>query len=539
MAIERWRPRTSHTRQEEALLRRLRKTRKLFAFLRDHRHELFDEKFQAELAAMYRNTGAGAQPVVPALMAMALLLQSYHGVSDHEAVELTVVDLRWQMVLDRLGSAEPAFAQSTLVEFRDRLVHNDMDRRLLERTVELARRTKAFDWKKLPKDLRVAIDSSPLEGAGRVEDTVNLLGHAARKLVLCAADLLDWPFEKIATAAGIPLLLGSSVKRELDIEWSDPDAKAQAIDTLARQIDSLEAWLREKLPEEIKKPPLKEHINTLAQIRTQDLEPDPSGGGKTRIRQGVAFDRRVSIEDPEMRHGRKSKSKRFNGYKRHLALDLDTDLIVAGAITAANRPEEAAAPLLKADIESTKRRIAELHIDRGYIASSVVPEVLADGGEVLCKPWVPRNGKRFTKGDFKINMRDMTITCPAGEVECIDLGADVEFDAQACDHCTLRAQCTNAARGSGRSVTIADNERLQHRLRKLMATARGRKRLRERIPVEHSLAHLGRRQGRRARYCGSRKNLFDLRRAAAVQNLETIHRRLAAGGTTANQKAAG
>lgn len=539
MAIDRWRPRQGHTKQEEALLRRLRKTRKLFAFLRDCRHELFDDAFQAELESMYRDTGAGSDPTKPALLAMALLLQSYHRVSDAEAVELTVVDLRWQMVLDRLGSAESAFAQDTLREFRERLIRTDMDRRLLERTVEFARRTKAFDWRKLPKDLRVAIDSSPLEGAGRVEDTINLLGHAARKVVLCAADLLGWTPEKVATAAGIPVLLESSVKKALDLEWSDPDAKAQAINTLAGQIASLEAWLREKLPEELKEPPLKEHVDTLVQIRTQDLEPDPSGGGKTRIRQGVAAERRVSIEDPDMRHGRKSKTKLFNGYKRHIALDLDTDLIVAGALTPANRPEEEAAPALKADIDSMKRRIAELHIDRGYIASPIVSELIADGGEVICKPWVPRNGKLFSKTDFKINMRDMTITCPAGEVERIDLGADVEFDAQACDRCPLRAQCTTAAPGTGRSVTIADNERLQHRLRKLVATPRGRERLRQRIPVEHSLAHVGRRQGRRARYRGTRKNLFDLRRTSAVQNLETIDRRLTAAESATNRRAAG
>lgn len=528
MAISPWQPRQRYTKQEEALLRRLRKTRKLFAFLRDHRLELFDDAFQAELATMYRDTGAGKAPAPPALLAMAVLLQCYHGVSDAEAVELTVVDLRWQMVLDRLGCGEPAFAQDTLREFRDRLIRTEMDRRLLERTVEFARRTKAFDWRKLPKDLRVAIDSSPLEGAGRVEDTINLLAHAARQVVLCVADLLDWPFEKVAAAAGIPLLLESSAKRALDLEWSDPDAKERAVDTVARQIEALETWIRQKLPEAIKQPPLKEHVDTLVQIRTQDLEPDPSGGGKTRIKQGVAAERRVSIEDPDMRHGRKSKSKRFNGYKRHIALDLDTDLVVAAALTPANRPEEEAAPVLKADIESAKRRIAELHVDRGYIASPAVADVIADGGEVICKPWVPRNGKLFSKADFKINMRDMTITCPAGEVERIDLGADVEFDAKACDRCPLRAQCTKAALGNGRSVTIADNERLQHRLRKLMATPSGRERLRQRIPVEHALAHLGRRQGRRARYCGTRKNLFDVRRAAAVQNLETIDRRLAA-----------
>ena len=538
MAIERWCPRSGYTKQEEALLHLLRKERKLFAFLRRHRHELFDDAFQAELAAMYRDTGAGADPVVPALMAMALLLQSYCGVSDHEARVLTVADLRWQMVLDRLGATEPAFAQSTQVDFRNRLIRHDMDRRLLERTVELARRTKEFDWRKLPKDLRVAIDSSPLEGAGRVEDTINLLGHAARNVAICAAELLGWTVEKVATAAGIPVLLESSVKKALDVEWSDPDGKAQALDTLARQIESLEAWVRQKLPAEMKKPPLKEHVETLTQIRAQDLEPDPSGGGKTRIREGVAAERRVSIEDPDMRHGRKSKSKLFNGYKRHVALDLDTNLILAGALLPANRPEAEAAPALKADIDRMKRRIAEAHLDRGYIASPIVDEVLADGGEVICKPWVPRNGKLFTKADFKINMRDMTITCPAGEVERIDLGADVEFDADACDHCPLRAKCTSAALATGRSVTIADNERLQHRLRKLVATPRGRERLRERIPVEHSLAHIGRRQGRRARYRGTRKNLFDLRRTAAVQNLETIDRRLTVAESATRRRAA-
>jgi len=526
VSIERWQPRQGYTRQEEVLLRRLRRTKKLFAFLRDSRHELFDDLFQAELETMYRDTGAGIEAVPPALLAMVVLMQSYLGVSDAEAVELSVVDLRWQMVLDRLGYDEPPFAQGTLAGFRERLIRSDMDRRLLERTVEFAKRTRAFDWRKLPKQLRVAVDSSPLEGAGRVEDTINLLAHAARKVVMCAADLLGWPVEKVALAAGIPVLLEESVKKALDLEWSDPRAKTQAVARLARQIDSLEAWLRLRLPEEISKPPLQGHVETLEQIRRQDLEPDPSGGGGTRIREGVAVDRRVSVEDSEMRHGRKSKNKLFNGYKRHVAMDLDTDLILACAVTPANRPDEEAAPALKGDIERQERRIQELHCDRGYIVSKVVSEVVDDGGEVVCKPWVPRNGKLFSKADFKINLRNMTVTCPAGEVVRIELGANAEFSGDACMSCPLRAQCTTAAPGNGRTVAISEDERLQQRLRKLGATVRGRERLRERVAVEHSLAHLGRRQGRRARYRGTRKNLFDVRRAAAVQNLETVQRRL-------------
>lgn len=538
MAIQRWRPRQTVTKQEEVLLRRLRKGKKLFAFLREYRHELFDESFQAQLEAMYRGSGAGKAATPPALLAMATLLQGYEGVSDAETVERTVIDLRWQMVLDRLGEQGAAFAQDTFREFRERLIRTQMDRQLLERTLELARRTDAFDWRKLPKDLRVAIDSSPLEGAGRVEDTINLLGHAARNVARCAADLLGWSVERLASVAGIAVLLESSVKKALDVEWSDPEGKAQALRKLVRQIDSLQKWVQETLPQQMKQPPLKEHIETLEQLCAQDLEPDPSGAGKKRIRKGVAAERRVSIQDPQMRHGRKSKSKLFNGYKRHVAIDLDTHLILAGAVLPANRPEAEATPALKADIDRLQRRIAEAHMDRGYIASSLVDEVLGDGGEVICKPWVARNGELFSKAEFKINMREMTITCPAGEIEHIDLGAEVEFDAAACDRCELRAKCTSASAGTGRSVSIAENELLQHRLRKLVATSRGREKLRERIPVEHSLSHIVRRQGRRARYRGTRKNLFDLRRTAAVQNLETINRRLTADGSTNKRKAA-
>lgn len=137
---------------------------------------------------MYRGTGAGSEPVPPAQLAMALIVQSYLALSDADAVEASVLDLRWQLLLGCLGTTEPPFQQGALQAFRERLIAHDMDRRLLERTVELAKSTKEFDWKKLPKTLRVAIDhSAPLEGAGRVEDTINLVAHAARKVVECAA----------------------------------------------------------------------------------------------------------------------------------------------------------------------------------------------------------------------------------------------------------------------------------------------------------------------------------------------------------------
>ena len=522
MTIARWKPPVAPTRQEQFLLKRLGRVRKLLGFLRWHRHEVFDEAFQDELASMYRSTGAGKDALPPAMMAMAMLVQGYLGISDAEMVELTVVDLRVQMVLGCLGAEDPAFSQGALQEFRERLIAADMDRRVLERTVDLAKRTKAFDHRTLPKTLRVAIDSSPLEGAGRVEDTYNLLAHAARNVVRCAARLLGWSDENVCTEAGIPLLGGSSVKAALDIDWNDAVEKAEAIQTFSRQLDALQAWLERRLGEELATPPLQAHLKTLEQIRTQDLEPDPAGSGM-RIRQGVAEDRRVAIEDAEMRHGRKSKSKRFNGFKRHIAADVDRGLILACAITPANRPEDEAMPALTTDLERQALTVDQLVIDRGYINSTLVDDVLSRRGKIVCKPWKSHNGQLFPKSAFTLNLRDHTIECPNGQMQRFALGTIVEFDPDICDRCALRSQCTTAELGHGRTVAIAENEPLQQRLRKQMHTSAGRAALRERTMIEHKLAHISQRQSNHARYLGVRKNTFDLRRASAIQNLETLH----------------
>lgn len=520
--MKRWSPSIATTRREQMLLKRLTRTKKLFAFLRLHRHELFADAFQEELETMYRATGAGSEPIPPAVLCMGLLLQAYSGVSDAEAVELTVVDARWQLVLDCLGAESPLFSQGALVDFRAKLIKAGLDRRLLERTLELAKETKEFDWKKLPKELRVAVDSRPFDGAGRVEDTINLLGHAARKIVRVAAALTKLPVETIAEQARIPIVLRKSTKAALDRDWSDPEQRSAAVGELVAQLDSLHAWLdRTDLSSADAITP---HVDALEQVLAQDTEQD--GHGRVQIIRGVARDRRVSIEDAEMRHGRKTKSKRFNGYKQHIATDLDTSLILACAVTPANRPEEEATPHLQADLDTQGAAIAQLHVDRGYINSELVDDVQAASGAVICKPWFVR-GKRlelFKKTDFKLDMRSHTITCPAGEVEHFEPGQTVEFDPEACGPCRLRSQCTHSASGSGRTVSIAVDERLQKKLRVLQTTGPGRSQLRERVGVEHRLAHIAARQGKRARYLGVRKNVFDLRRTAAIQNLETIHR---------------
>lgn len=531
MTIPRWSPPVDLSRQEQFLMKRLDRVRKLFGFLRMHRLELFDEEFQVELEGMYRTSGAGKSPVPPAQLAMASLLQGYVGASDAETVELTVVDLRWQMVLGCLGAIEPVFSQGALHDFRHRMIRSDMDRRLLERTVELARRTGGFDSKKLPKTLRVAMDSSPLEGAGRVEDTLNLIGHAARQVVACLATMLSRSVEDVSVIVGMPILLAPSIKAGLDREWGTPDDRQAALEELLRQLTSLRTWIETQLPtKHALTPEFRASLTTLKQVLEQDLEPDPSAPKKRQVKQGVAENRQISIRDGEMRHGRKSKSKRFNGYKRHIAADLDSQLILSCSVAPANQPEEDSAARLAEDIERQGLSIQSLYVDRGYIVAPLVDDVIGRGGEVFCRPWKTNHNSNgnFSKADFRLNMRALTITCPAGEIESIEPGSIVEFGPEVCDQCLLRNQCTAAAAGRGRTVSIGKNEQLQHRLRKQAASPSGRAQLRERVVVEHKLAHIAQRQGRRARYFGVRANLYDLRRASTIQNMETVQRKIAA-----------
>lgn len=160
-----WAPPVEPSAAEQTVMRLVRRA-KLFVFLRRYRHELFDEAFQTELAGVYRDSPKGQPPVPPAQLALALILQAYTGVSDDEVVEACVMDRRWQLVLDCLDTDRSPFSKGTLVGFRSRMIAAGWDRRLIERTIEIATVSGGFG----PRVLRAALDSSPLWGAGRVED---------------------------------------------------------------------------------------------------------------------------------------------------------------------------------------------------------------------------------------------------------------------------------------------------------------------------------------------------------------------------------
>lgn len=506
------------TKKEKLLIKRLGKGSAFFSFLWTIKTDLFSEEFQKELIGSYsRNRDSN---VPPAMLAMVWLLQAYTQASDREAIEATIFDLRWQLVLGTLKNDEAPFGQGTLSRFRTRLIKNDLDQRIVDRTITLARETGLFGW----KNLKGALDSSPLRGAGRVEDTWNLIGRAIGNLVNAIVKVTD--FEKVALIDKLDLqiLAGKSIKSALDIDWDDVSCKDNALQKLINDAFRLRDWVIKTPAINNNIPVIKTAIDDLNRIIEQDTEPDPTTTSGRKLLKGTAKDRMPSLGDKEMRHGRKSKSKKFTGYKRHFGIIEDCNLVAGAIALPANIPEhEATEPLLSAF--SLHGNVVTLDIDRGYLGSQEIPKLHKEGVLIRCKAWPFRNRGLFSKKDFQINLEEKTTTCPSGHTVSIlerKTNRCAQFSPKLCEACPLKEKCTKSQ--IGRRVQIHPQEEFLQELRKRQRSPEGRRNLRERVSVEHSLARLQQRQGSRARYKGTRKNTMDLRRYAVLNNLFEIKR---------------
>src|SRR5262249_35856287 len=303
-------------------------------------------------------------------------------------------------------------------------------------------------------------------------DTLNLLGHALRKAVGLAAQELGTSAEAVVEDAGLTLVGHSSLKAALDLDWGEPRARSRALGVVLEEVKQWHCWLEQQQTLVAQPPPLQEVMETITQILTQDTEPDPEGGpGGRRLKKHVAPDRRISIEDQDIRHGRKSSAKTFNGFKEHFAVDLDSKVIREVVIRPANEPEHEAVELLAEELEKAPG-LLQLDIDLGYMASPRIAQWAAQGVYIIARPW-PQGGPLFTKHDFSVAFAGRQVTVPGGQSVSMVLGKSAHFPAAACDVCAWRTQCTKATRGQGRSLSIREDEPFQQKLRAKMKTRRG------------------------------------------------------------------
>jgi hypothetical protein len=473
-------------------------------------------------------TDVGRRSIPPLIVAVVMVLQRLEGCSDREAVERFTYDARWKYAAGGLPFDYPGFAHTVLVDMRARLARSEAPNRIFERTLEVARAAGLVG-------VRRVLDSTPLYDAVATMDTVTLVRSAIRGL-LAVADEREDELRGLLVRDDDYRTAGKPA-----CDYEDRTAREALVDALACDGQALLTALDgERLTT-----PLAEAAALLATVLGQDLDEGPDG--VFRIARRVAPDRIISTVDPEARHGHKTSAHGFDGYKGHLAIDPDAELITATAVSAANAGDAAAAPdLLAAELVRpvpepaavptlAPDRVAPpapdqppltVYGDAAYGAGALLETLEEAGATVRCKVQPPvAPGGRFTKADFAIDLVTRTVTCPAGQVAPLRGAGPTTIAAfgRACAGCPLLTRCTTST--EGRTITVGPHEA---RLRRGRAAQRDPAWLADyratRPKVERKIGHLMRRRhgGRRARVRGRVRVGADFALLAAAVNLARL-----------------
>lgn len=464
---------------------------------------LFPDDYFADL---YKDSGRG-RPTVPArVLATVVLLQAHEGLSDQDAVDRLERDLAWQAAAG-VHTGYEAFHSTVLVGLRNRLRASGRPRRLFDDT-----RRVAAESGLLGRRARV-LDSTPIYDAVATQDTVTQLRSAIRKLFRA----LDRDYVQLAAR------VRASLSRDDDYagpgkppcDWDDREARDGLVDALVGDAKAALAALEGETLEG----PAKDAAELLALVAGQDVE--EGDDGRFRIVQRVARDRVISTVDHEARHGHKSRNRRFDGYKAHLSVDPDSEVIDEVVVTPANTHDADAVDDLLAGHDSDQDK-PTVFADSAYAGADTLAHLHGKGYDVMAKvpPASNRDG-RFTKDDFTIDVEAGTVACPAGHLVAIRFGPDgggkADFGAH-CGDCPLRQNCTTAA--AGRTVTIHPEEALLQQAKTEQADPAWKQAYRGTRPkVERKIAHLVRVTwgGRKARTRGLGRVATDVdTRAAAV-----------------------
>lgn len=491
--------------------------------------ELFKDE---DFAGLYRDE-YGRPSVPPSQLCIALLLQTYEGVSDEEAIERTAYDLRWKVAL-RLKLDEKLCAKSTLQLFRAKLVVHEQYGQIFEGSVTACRRAGLLKRRKLD----VAIDTTPVLGRGAVKDTYNLISDQIRTVVNEACALKGWEPEGVIREQGLSRHFSASVKGAVDLDWDDPAARraligqvvADARVALALAARALRGFARSAEHTQ----GLRAARELLADLLQQDIEEEPAAGGGPALREGTSRDRIVSTTDPQMRHGHKSHSKGFEGYKAAVVAEVAHGVIVATDMRAANVADgDGARELVEQAAECTGQRIGRVFGDTAYGNLATRHELSGCTDRVVAKaPPLPHRRGCFSINDFTVDARHGVAHCPAGKRSLRRdrilkpyPGWRYVFSRHDCRTCRLRAQCTTGKR-TARVITVTEATRALQKLRRQQSTPEFRSLYRLRVVVEHRLARLCQLGMRQARYFGRAKTAFQLAMAAAVANLSLAITRL-------------
>jgi hypothetical protein len=484
----------------------------VYRLLARERARLFPPELFADL---FESTGRRSVP--PSILAVVMVLQRLEGLSDREAADRFAFDVRWRYaagVADAVAGEETAsFAHTVLVDLRARLRRSADPDRIFRVTCQLARQVGLVG-------VRRVLDSAPLEDAVTTQDTVTMIRGAIRGLLrACPPEL------KAKVRAGLQREDDYAAPGKPACDWTDRVAREALVDALVRDGYRAHYALRDQRLN----PRVAEAARLLATVTGQDIE--ETNDGRFRIFEGTAPDRVISTVDPQARHGHKTAAHGFDGYKAHVAVDPDAEVITAAEVSSATSGDAVVAPTLLGDLtagegERSRGQAARAVIygDSAYGTGANLAWLDQHGFTPMVKTQVPTApGGRFAKGQFRLDLQAGTATCPARVTVAIRParggGGRARFGV-ACSVCPLRQGCTSSLRG--RVVAIHPREAE-------LAAARARQRdpawladyRATRPKVERKLAHLLRRRhgGRRARVRGLVRVTQDFRLLAAAVNL--------------------
>ena len=343
----------------------------------------------------------GRDSVPPSLLATVLLLQSHDKVSDAEAKARADFDIRWKVALGIEVEDRP-FAKSTLQVFRAQLILHGKVREVFESSLRLARESGYLKR----RSMKVALDTTNILGRGAVKDTYNLLADGIVKLLWALAAVEKSTAKEWAQARGYERYLSSSVKGEAAIDWSNKRARAALLDSIVADADRLLELSRQahgELPEDSEeRQRIVAAAELLGQLLLQDVEGTDDGVG---LKDGVSRDRMMSVHDPEMRHGHKSSSRRFDGHKAAIMVDSDSQLITAVEVLPGNAPDYLGALELVEQSEANTGVPVEEAMGDAADGDGDTRQAFADAGRTLIAGVPDRpNRSHFPKEDFHIDL---------------------------------------------------------------------------------------------------------------------------------------
>ena len=517
---------------------------------------LFPDEMFADLF-----TDVGRRSVPPMIVAAVMVLQRLEGLSDREAVDRFAFDARWKYAAGGLDFDYPGFVHTVLVDMRARLARSDRPDRIFETVLAVAKAAGLVGRRRV-------LDSTPVYDAVATMDTVTLVRSAIRGLLQVADAELEAELRSLLCrdddyrAAGKPVC-----------DYEDAAAREAVVDALARDAVALVAALDGRDLE----PEVDKAARLVATVVGQDL--DCGGDGVFRIARRVAKDRVISVVDPDARHGHKTSTRGFDGYKGHLAADPDSEIITATTVTAANAGDaDPAEELLAEDLPDPASRGSDdtdtdgrgggqrgavasvasepddaaadtdtegsgaaqqlaVYGDAAYGAGKLLATLENAGARIMTKVQPPpAPGGRFAKDRFDIDLAAGTVTCPGQVTVAIwpaKVGGGTAAFGAACAGCPLAPQCTTSP--AGRTVAIGAYEQQLARARAAQSDPAWRADYSATRPkVERKIGHLMRRRhgGRRARVRGGTKVAADFSLLAAAVNLArlgVLGRRHAAG----------